>query len=284
VGAATAGGLATARQALAGRREAALLELPSVRRLAVVLATRCREPSWVRTAVASLERFRALTGCPDLEDLLARARTDPTVATRALARLAAALGGQADAQVAALGFGPKIWFRLGGVAVPWRPLPAARPAVTCTAGRAGVDPDVRVVLLALIGSGLTAEELAAVRVGDLGSLDAAGEVRPEPDAEPLAVRYHPLDGDGRPGPATLTFLSYEARRAVRAALSARPQAADLLVPAAAVAAARTRSGALIEVGNDVNVALCRATGEFFRAWGLPGSRFQDSYQEEVHPR
>jgi hypothetical protein len=36
---------------------------------------------------------------------------------------------------------------------------------------------------------------------------------------------------------------------------------------------RARSAALIGAGNDVNVTLCRATGDFFRAWGMPGARF-----------
>ena len=44
--------------ALAGRRERSLLELPSVARMAAILAERCREPSWVRTLVASLDRSR----------------------------------------------------------------------------------------------------------------------------------------------------------------------------------------------------------------------------------
>ena len=30
---------------------------------------------------------------------------------------------------------------------------------------------------------------------------------------------------------------------------------------------------MIGAGNDVNVTLCRATGDFFRAWGMPGARF-----------
>jgi hypothetical protein len=40
-----------------------------------------------------------------------------------------------------------------------------------------------------------------------------------------------------------------------------------------VAAARRRSNALIRAGSQLNVELCRTTGEFFRTWGLPGSRF-----------
>ena len=55
---------------LAGRREAALLEVASVRRMAETLAVRCRAASWVRTSIASLERFRVMTGTQDLEALL----------------------------------------------------------------------------------------------------------------------------------------------------------------------------------------------------------------------
>ena len=51
--------------ALAGRRERSLLELPSVARMAAILAERCREPSWVRTLVASLDRFGSLGGHDD---------------------------------------------------------------------------------------------------------------------------------------------------------------------------------------------------------------------------
>ena len=59
--------------ALAGRRERALLELPSVARMAAVLAERCREPSWIRTLVASLDRFRSLGGHDDLAELFVHA-------------------------------------------------------------------------------------------------------------------------------------------------------------------------------------------------------------------
>ncbi len=137
---------------LAGRREAALLEVPSVRRMADVLAVRCREPSWVRTLVASLDRFKTATGTADLDALLAAARADPVLADRSLAAFAYALDGHPDAAVAALAMGAKVWFRLGGVAVAWRPLPAAVPAREVpAAGAAGPD---RVALLSLIGSGL----------------------------------------------------------------------------------------------------------------------------------
>src|SRR6266705_6759298 len=107
---------------LAGRREAALLEVASVRRMADTLAARCRAASWVRTSIASLERFRVMTGIQDLEALLERSRHDVTEAEGALQAFARALTRYTDAQVAALAIGPKLWFRLNGVVVPWRPL------------------------------------------------------------------------------------------------------------------------------------------------------------------
>jgi len=110
-------------RALAGRREIELLELPSVRRMADLLAVRCREPSWVRTLVSGLDRFRTMTGA-DLERLLEEARTDVAVADQALLRFAAALDGWPDTAVAGLAMGPKVWFRLNDVPVAWRPLPA----------------------------------------------------------------------------------------------------------------------------------------------------------------
>jgi len=269
-------------RALAGRRELALLEVPSVRRMAEVLAARCREPSWVRTLVPALDRFRVLTSTSNLEELLAKARAEgPGVAEAALGAFAGALGGRTDAAVAGLAMGPKVWFRLGGVPVAWRPLPARAPLAPLANG---TDPTSRLVLLAMIGSGLQLSELLRLRVGDLGSLDEGGGLVPDPEAEPLAVRFTRLrDGGGQ----RLTFLSYHARAALLADLYRRrlagqdagPDAPVVAGPQgqpaspAMVAAARRRSNALIRAGSRLNVELCRTTGEFFREWGLPGSRF-----------
>jgi hypothetical protein len=268
---------------LAGRREQALLEVPSVHRMAGVLAERCREPSWVRTLVASLDRFRRLTGHDDLEALLAAARADQAVADRSLVAFARALDGQPDAAVAGLAMGPKVWFRLGGVPVAWRPLQAA--TVARRLPEAGLpDPAQRVLVLAPIGSGLHLAELLRLRVGDLGSLDADGRLLPDPEAEPLAVRYQQRRGRRA---ERITFLSFAARAAVlddlerrrlagtasgpRAPLVAGPDGRP--VSPAAVAHARRRANAIIRAGSNLNVDLCRKTGEFFREWGLPGSRF-----------
>ena len=203
--------------ALAGRREGALLELPSVARMAAVLAERCREPSWVRTLVAGLDRFRGLTGHDDLEALLAAARSDPAVADRSLLALARALDGQPDAAVAGLAMGAKVWFRLNGVPVAWRPLPAATSARRLPeAGLA--DPAERLLVLAPIGSGLHLAELlrsagrrprlAGRRRAAAGRAPGRAAGRPLPAATRPPGRAHHLPvlrgqggGPGAPGAA-----------------------------------------------------------------------------------
>src|SRR5947199_9531316 len=175
-----------ATRVLAGRRESELLAFPSVRRMTDILAQRCREPSWVRTSVASLERFRTLTGHADLEMLLAQARADPAIAEEVLASFASALCGYTDIQVSALAMGAKIWFRLNGVAVPWRPLPGIASPSALSTGTA--HETERIILLALIGSGLSLAELLRLRRKDIGSLNAEARLIPDSEADPLAVQ------------------------------------------------------------------------------------------------
>lgn len=265
---------------LAGRRESALLAFPSVRHMAEILSARCREPSWVRTSVASLERFRTMTGPTDLEALREQALAEPAVAEQALASFASALIGYTDSQVSALAMGAKIWFRLNGVAVPWRPLPGIvsplSPPALVASEQQGID---RVILLALIGSGLRLAELLRLRRGDVGSLDAEGRLIPDLEADPLAVQYTPRRGKQV---ERITFFTYQTRCALLATpeldlAAEHPLGSDAALIAqrdgSSVTRVRHRSRALIRAGNEVNVALCRATGDFFREWGLPGSRF-----------
>jgi hypothetical protein len=267
--------LHVARRALAGRREAALLDEPSVAAVALLLVRRVRDPAvWVRAAVTTLERFRREVAEGDLPGLLRAGRADPSVAERSLSQLAARHDGLTGGQLASLAFGPRLWWTVGGVEVPWRPLSTAGGAVPLP-GR-GTDPDLRLLLLAVLGSGASESELLGVRVGDAGRLDAEGRLVPDLAAEPLAVRYR----DERDGREHVTFLSFEARAAVQDRLAdGRPPAPDepLLLPEAQRTAAsdrlRATSAALIGAGNDVNVTLCRATGDFFRTWGMPGARF-----------
>lgn len=284
--------IAAPARALAGRREIELLRLPTVQRMTELLAARCREPSWIRTLVAGLDRFRAVTPIGDLEALMDQAQNDVTVAEESLLRFAAELQGHPDTSVAGLAMGAKIWFRLNGVPVPWRPLPAVPSAPPVPAARSRVD---RLALLVLIGSGLAMSELLRLRVGDIGSLDGAARLIRDPEAEPLAVQHRPKRGGGV---ERITFLTYHARLAILEDLSIRRESGLPTGPEAALVArgdgrpasrstlgrARRRSAALIETSNDVNVALCRATGDFFRAWGLPGARFESRIDPEEADR
>src|SRR5438270_4714117 len=111
-----------ATRVLAGRREGELLAFPSVRRMTDLLSQRCREQSWVRTSVASLDRFRTMTGHSDLEAVLQQAIAEPAVAEQAQIAFATAMSGYTESQISGMAMGVKIWFRLNGVAVPWRPL------------------------------------------------------------------------------------------------------------------------------------------------------------------
>src|SRR5256885_3310138 len=156
-----------ATRILAGRREGDLLTFPSVRRMTDMLSQRCRESSWVRTSVASLERFRAMTGYSDLEALREQA-----LAEQALSQFASVLAAYIDIQVSALAMGAKLWFRFNGIAVPWRPLGGTISAALLPT--TGPQDAERVILLSLIGSGLRLAELLRLRIGDIGSLDSEG--------------------------------------------------------------------------------------------------------------
>jgi integrase len=275
----------SAVDALSGRREAGWLELPSVRHFAELLAQRCREPSWVRTAVASLDRFATLTGNDDLEALIERARRDARVGADALLRFAAALPGATRPQIAALALGPKLWFTLNGALVPWSPLEIGDdwmpPRVMHTA-----HPVDRLILLALVGSGLHRSELLRLRLGDVGRLDRSARLVPDLDADPLAVRYVQRRGQIE----YITFFTDQARDVLALELDRRRSAGEALSPlaplvahasgapatAATTARARRFNSALIGATNAANVELCRKTGEFFRTWGQPGARFSES--------
>src|SRR5260370_41086219 len=150
------------RWVLGGRREGELLAFPSVRRMTDVLSHRCRDQSWVRTLVATLERFRIMTGYSDLEALREQALAKPEVAEQALAAFASTLAGYTEIQVSSLAMGAKIWFRLNGVAIPWRPLGGKSSTPILSApDQSGIE---RVILLPLIGSGLRLAELLRLLV------------------------------------------------------------------------------------------------------------------------
>ena len=285
--------------ALAGRREAALLAEPTVAHMAELLAVRCREPVWVRTCVVTLDRFRALVAPEGLGGLVTAARRDPSVAADALVAFYRRLPPCTDTQLSALSVGPKVWLRTSGVPVAWRPAPGPTAVTRDTGrGRRPAEDPARLLILAMINSGLSAEEVLALRMGDVGSLDEQAQVQPDPHADPLAVSFLP---EGSSGERRLTFFNFEARAALGLSWAARVLAGEELTDAApliaapgggavdadVLQAARARHEALIGAGNEVNVFMCRMTGDFFRTWGMPGSRFrprdaaQTDQQEEL---
>ena len=73
--------------------------------------------------------------------------------------------------------------------VAWRPLPGIASA-TVLPSETHAGPE-RIILLALIGSGLSLAELLRLRVGDVGSLDSEGRLIADVEADPLAVQYTP---------------------------------------------------------------------------------------------
>ncbi|HET6918924.1 MAG TPA: hypothetical protein VFI46_05600 [Jiangellaceae bacterium] len=239
--------------------------------------------------MTTLDRFAQTIADGDLSRLLDRLRSRPSDADACLYQYANALNGYADTQIAWLAFGPKLWLATNGVGLAWRPLPARTTSLTRTVAsgtRRGQveDAPARLLLLLLVGSGLTAEEAVRLRLGDLGHVDEDCALVPDLFAEPLGVRYSPTKP--RQFPETgmaLTFLGFEAREALQADLVRRAAAGEptnaetpilgLVDVEAVMERARSRHSALIEAGNDVNVASCRATGDFFRQWGMPGAAF-----------
>jgi hypothetical protein len=248
-----------------------------------VLAQRCRDESWVRTAVASLDRFATLTGNDDLEALLAAAQRDAHAGIAALAEFAAALAPATRPQIAALALGPKLWLTFNGADIRWRSLDGAAWSPSIMRAAFPVD---RLILLALVGSGLHRAELLRLTIGDVGRLDRAGQLIADVDADPLAVRYVQRRGYIE----YITFFTDQARDVLHSEVARRRAAGEAIGPdsplvahagggmatAATAARAARFNSALIGAGNAANVELCRKTGDFFRTWGAPGARFTAS--------
>jgi len=143
----------------------------------------------------------------------------------------------------------------------------------------------RLILLALVGSGLHRSELLRLTLGDVGRLDAEANLVPDLNADPLAVRYV----QRRDNIEYITFFTDGARDVLGRELDRRRSSGERLAAdapliahasgaaatAATTAGARRFNTALIDAGNAVNVELCRKTGDFFRTWGAPGARFAD---------
>lgn len=253
-----------------------LLENPSALKVAQVLIEKGAPDSVVRAALSTLLRFSIEVAENDLDQLLSRGALDPKVPLESLQKMAGLHRGISPAQLALLAFGPKLWWTFSGVEISWRPI-GGTVGTSDELSKNSIGEDGKLLLLAVIGSGATFSELMTVSQEHLGALNFDGMIKPDAFAEPLAISYLPSGGTAR----KVTFLSFALRNLLIAKLEREGMPSEgepILLSwkqfAAAELEAAQVSSALIKAGNDVNVALCRATGDFFRSWGMPGSRFQ----------
>lgn len=264
-----------ARRSLKNRREIVMLEQPTVMAVAKVLAERVRKPDvWIRSAISTLDRFSREVCNGDLDAALRDAKADPLVAEMLLQKYLFLHEDLTSVQLASLLFGPKLWWTINGVDVPWSSdYTESKRTHIANNTRQDYDPKARLLMLSLIGTGLTYDEVGTIRVKDAGSLDANGVIVPNIASDPLALEFDTEEG------RRVTFLGEEARSALVQLIKERNVSDDDLLFAekediervAKIAAARGRD--TIETVQSVNVTLCKVVGDFFRVWGIPGSNF-----------
>jgi hypothetical protein len=271
-----------ARRSLKNRREIILLEDPTVLKMASVLAERVRKPDvWIRSAVTTLDRFSREVCDGDLSQALAAGQEDPFTAEVLLQKYLYLHQDLTSIQTAALLFGPKLWWTINNVQIPWSSRYLTSPKFHIANSKNGdFNPTTRLLMLSLLGTGLTFEEVASIKVKDAGSLDSDGRLVPNIESDPLAMEYDTSEG------RRITFLGEEARSSLVTLIKERaPKAEDPLFAKWEdfenfKNKADIRGKALIETVNDVNVTLCKTVGDFFLEWGIPGRNF---YKENGLP-
>jgi hypothetical protein len=271
-----------ARRSLKNRREIVMLEDPTVLTVASILAERMRKPDvWIRNAVTTLDRFSREVCDGDLGQALAAGQRDPFTAEVLLQKYLYLHQDLTSIQTAALMFGPKLWFTMNNVQIPWSSRFLAGPKFHIANSKKGdFNPTTRLLMLSLLGTGLTFEEVASIRVKDAGSLDSVGNLVPNLESDPLALEYETAEG------RRITFLGEEARASLVTVIKERNVQPDDLLFAEKKdfedfkTKADIRGKALIETVNDVNVTLCKTVGDFFLEWGIPGRKF---YKENGLP-
>jgi hypothetical protein len=271
-----------ARRSLKNRREITLLDDPTVMSVASILAERVRKPDvWIRSAVTTLDRFAREVCDGDLSQALKAGQEDPLTAELLIQKYLYLHQDLTSIQTAALLFGPKLWWTVNGVQVPWANNYQLSPKSHIANSKSGdFNPTVRLLMLSLVGTGLTFEEVAAIKVKDAGSLDSEGRLVPNIESDPLALEYDTVEG------RRITFLGEEARSSLVLLIKERaPKQDDPLFAGDEdfenfKNKADVRGKALIETVNDVNVTLCKTVGDFFLEWGIPGRNF---YKENGLP-
>ena len=242
-----------ARRSLKNRRELSLLEIPSVMRVACILAERTRKPDiWIRSAITTLDRFSREVCDGDLEAALKAGHADPLTAELLNQKYLQMHQDLTSVQLAALILGPKLWWAFHGVDVPWVKQFTSVPRPHIANSKKGdFDPVVRLLMLSLVGTGLDFEELEKIKVKDAGSLDIDGNIVENPYSDPLVLQFETKEGP------RITFLGEEAREALHQQLAIRnPKSEDPLFADAAdfkrfMEHAANRAESIIETVNGI---------------------------------
>ena len=264
-----------ARRTLKNRRELSLLEIPSVMRVACILAECTKKPDfWVRSAVTTLDRFSREVCDGDLEAALKAGKADPLNAELLNQKYLQMHQDLTSVQLAALILGPKLWWTFNGVQVPWvKQFTTVPRSHIANSSKRDFDPTTRLLMLSLVGTGLTFDDIEKIKVKDAGSLDVDGNLVENPFSDPLVLQVETEDGP------RITFLGEEAREALSNLLIERnPSSEDPLFADPEdfkrfMGHAEARGKSIIETVNDVNVTLCKTVGDFFLEWGIPGRNF-----------
>lgn len=264
-----------ARRCLKNRRELVLLDDPTVMAVAKILAERVRKPdAWIRAAVTTLDRFAREVCDGDLASALAAGQKDALTAEMLMQKYLFLHEDLTSVQISSLFFGPKLWWTMNGVNVPWSSTyTEGKRSHIANSAKGDFDPKARLLMLSLIGTGLTFEEVVSLKAENAGSLDAEGNLVPNLHSDPLALEFDTEDGK------RITFLGEEARAALVYLLPERQmKPGDLLFAdkeeiQRLKEIADKRGQSIIETVSDVNVTLCKTVGDFFKIWGIPGSNF-----------
>jgi hypothetical protein len=264
-----------ARKTLKNRRELSLLEIPSVMRVGCILAERTKKPDfWIRSAVTTLDRFSREVCDGDLEAALKAGKADPLNAELLNQKYLQMHQDLTSVQLASLILGPKLWWTFNGVQVPWvKQFTTVPRSHIANSSKRDFDPTTRLLMLSLVGTGLTFDDIEKIKVKDAGSLDVDGNLVENPFSDPLVLQVETEDGP------RITFLGEEAREALSNLLIDRnPSSEDPLFADPEdfkrfMGHAEARGKSIIETVNDVNVTLCKTVGDFFLEWGIPGRNF-----------
>jgi metal-sulfur cluster biosynthetic enzyme len=230
----------------------------------------------IRWAVQGLQRFMDTMGISDPDGHIIAYKMGQADPEDQLALFWDLLRGKGytPASIAGICLGPKLWLRANGVHVDHRPLQGGLQEDATPLRFSQMAPHIRFSLLALLSTNLDISELVALRSSDFGQWDGKRDILPGPDftADPLAVRVRAeASADGR---QRITFLSYDAQRALllylqEASRDHTPVMADALdesgegglLSQGEMDRIRRIFSKLIETANEANVFLCRATAE-----------------------